>query len=59
MSYIFICIQNLQKKYAGQIVDRFRLRWNNYKGSDKKFVRSEEIKQQILHEHFRNENHFN
>ena len=38
------------KKYARnkiqeKTLDRFRLRWNNYKESDNKFLRGEEIKQ--------------
>ena len=41
-----------KKQYTGKTVDRFRLRWNNYKESDRKFLRGEEIKQKSLHEHF-------
>ena len=30
----------------------FRLRWNNYQESDRKFLKGEEIKQKSLHELF-------
>ena len=40
------------KQYTGKKVDKFRSRWNNYKDSDRAFLRSEEIKQKFLHEHF-------
>ena len=33
-------------------IDRFSLRWNNYKESYRKFLRDEEIKQKSLHDHF-------
>ena len=46
-----------KKQYAGKTVDRFRLRWNNYKESDRKFFRGEEIKQNSLHERFLSDNH--
>ena len=46
-----------KKQYTGKTVDRFRLRWNNYKESDRKFLRGEEIKQNSLHEHFLSDNH--
>ena len=42
---------------TGKTVDRFRLRWNNYKGSNRKFLRGEEIKQKSLHEHLLSDSH--
>ena len=41
-----------KKLYTGKTVDRLRLWWKNYKESDRKFLRDEEIKQKSLHEHF-------
>ena len=41
-----------KKQYTGKTVDRFRLRWNNYKEIDRKFLRDEEIKQKSVHDHF-------
>ena len=49
--YLLTC-KVCKKQYAGKTVDRFRLRWNNYKESDRKFLKGEEIKQKSLHEHF-------
>ena len=46
-----------KKQNAGKTVDRFRLRWNNYKKSDVKFLRGEEIKQKSLHVHFLKDGH--
>ena len=46
-----------KKQYAGKTVDRFRLRWNDYKESDRKFLIGEEIKQKSLHEHFLSDSH--
>ena len=46
-----------KKQYTGKIVDRFRLRLNNYKESDRKFLASEQIKQKSLHEHFLSDGH--
>ena len=45
------------KQYTGKTVDRFRLRWNNFKERDRKFLRVEEIKQKSLHEHFLSDSH--
>ena len=39
------------------MVVRFRLRWSNYKESNRKFSRSEEIKQKSLHGHFLSDSH--
>ena len=43
--------------YTGKTVDKFRSRWNNYKDSDRAFLRGEEIKQKFLHEHFLKDDH--
>ena len=48
--YLLTC-KVCKKQYTGKTVDRFRLRWNSYKESDRKFLRSEEIKQKSLHKH--------
>ena len=45
------------KQYTGKKVDKFRSRWNNYKDSDRAFLRGEEIKQKFLHEHFLKDDH--
>ena len=34
-----------------------KLRWNNCKESDRKFLRGEEIQQKSLHEHFSSDGH--
>ena len=46
-----------KKQYTGKAVNRFRLRWNNYKESDRIFLKGEEIKQKYLHEHFWRDGH--
>ena len=46
------------KQYTGKTVDKFRSRWNNYKDSDRAFLRGEEIKQTFLHEHFLKDDHY-
>ena len=39
------------KKYnAGKTADKFRLWWSNYKESNRKFLRGDEIKQKSLHD---------
>ena len=38
-------------------MNRFRLQWNDYKESDSKFLRGEEIKQKSLREHFLSDGH--
>ena len=48
--YLLTC-KVCKKKYTGETVDRFRLRWKNYKESDRKFLSGEEIKQKSLHGH--------
>ena len=40
-----------KKRYSGKRVDKFKLRWNKYKGSDRNF-RGGDIKEMSLHQHF-------
>ena len=54
--YLFTC-KVCKKQYTGKTVDRFRLRWNNYKESGRKFLRGEEVKQKSLHQHFLSDRH--
>ena len=54
--YLLIC-KVYKKQYTGKTVDRFRLRWNNYKESNRKFLKGEEIKRKSLHEHFLSDSH--
>ena len=54
--YLLTC-KVCKKPYTGKTVDRFRLRWNNYKESDRKFLRGEEIKPISWREHFLKDNH--
>ena len=56
-SFTFLTCKVCKKQYAEKTVDRFRLRWTNYKESDRKFLRGEEIKQKSLHEHFLSDSH--
>ena len=49
--YLLTC-KVCKKQYSGKTVDKFRFRWNNYRESDRKAVRGEEVKQKFLHEHF-------
>ena len=54
--YLLSCeICGLQ--YVSSTSDRFRLRWNNYKGNDRKALRREEHIQPELFEHFHSEEH--
>ena len=53
--YLLTC-KVCKKQYTGKTVDRFRLRWDNYKESNRKFLRGEETKQKPLHEHFLSDN---
>ena len=54
--YLLSCkICGLQ--YVGSTTDRFRLRWNNYKDSDRKAQRGEEHIQPKLFQHFHSEGH--
>ena len=39
-------------QYVGKTVDDFRLRWNNYKDNNRKYLRKEACMQQLLLEHF-------
>ena len=54
--YLLTC-KVFKKQYTGKTVDRFRLRWSNYKESNRKLLRGEEIKQKSLHEHFLSDSH--
>ena len=51
--YLLTC-KVCAKQYTGKTVDKFRSRWNNYKDSDRAFLRGKEIKQNFLHKHFLN-----
>ena len=47
LMYLLTC-KVCGKKYTGKTVDKFRSRWNNYKDSDRAFLRGKEIKQKFL-----------
>ena len=49
--YLLTC-KVCKKQYTGKTVDRFRSRWNNYNGNNRKFLRGKEIKQKSFHVHF-------
>ena len=42
-------------QYVGKTVDNFRLRWNNYKDNNRKYLRKESCIQQHLFDHFSSE----
>ena len=44
---IFAC-KVCRKQYTGKTVDKFRSQWNNYKDTDRAFLRGKEIKQRFL-----------
>ena len=54
--YLLTC-KVCKKQNTGKTVNRFRLRWNNYKESNRKFLPGEEIKQKSLHEQFLSDSH--
>ena len=54
--YLLTC-KVCDKQYTGKTVHKFRSRWNNYKDSDRTFLRGEEIKQKFLDEHFLKDGH--
>ena len=54
--YLLTC-KVCKKQYTGGTVDRFRFQWNNYKESNRKFLRGKEIKQKYLDEHFLSNDH--
>ena len=54
--YLLTC-QTCLKQYVGKTCDSFRLRWNNYKDNNRKFLRNETCMQQHLFEHFSSEGH--
>ena len=56
--YLLTC-QVFKKQYTGKTIDTFWLPWNNYKESDRKFIRGEEIKQKSLDEHLLSDSHQN
>ena len=57
MLHLPFVLQVCEKQYTRKTTDRFRLQQKNYKESDRKFVRGEEIKQKSLHEHVLSDNH--
>ena len=54
--YLLTC-NHCKKQYTGQTVDRFRLRWNNYKCCSRKYDDGILVKQQHLYDHFNDQNH--
>ena len=54
--YLLTCKVS-KEQYTGKTDDKYRLPWNNYKESDRKLLRTEEIKQKSLHEHFLSDSH--
>ena len=44
-------------QYVGKTVDDFRLRWNNYKDNNRKYLRKEACMQQHFFEHFSSKDH--
>ena len=54
--YILTCKVCL-KQYVGQTVDKFRLRWNNYKSNNRKHQHLERCIREHLFEHFNKEGH--
>ena len=52
MPHLPFDLRSMQEKIYRKTIDSIRLSWNNYKESDKKFLRGEEIKQKSMHEHF-------
>ena len=56
--YLLTC-HKCKKQYVGKTCDRFRLRWNNYKDNDRKFLKGEICMQQHLFEHFSGDGHSN
>ena len=45
------------KQYVKSTTEKFRFRWNNYKGNQRKAKRGEDIIQKHFHEHFLSHNH--
>ena len=54
--YLLTCNVCL-KQYAGQTVEKFRYRWNNYKSNGRKYQEYGTCMQQHLFEHFYEEGH--
>ena len=45
------------KQYVRPTTEKFRFRWNNYKGNQRKARRGEDLIQKHFHEHFLSHNH--
>ena len=56
VTYLLTCSE-CKMQYVGKTVDDFRLRWNNYKDNNRKYLRKESCMQQHLFEHFSREGH--
>ena len=54
--YLLTC-KICSKQYAGQTVDIFRSRWNNYKSNDKKYLVGNPYMHEHIFEHFNSEGH--
>ena len=54
--YLLTC-NKCKMQYVGKTVDDFRLRWNNYKDNNRKYLRKESCMQQYLFEHFSSGGH--
>ena len=54
--YLLTC-NKCKMQYIGKTVDHFRLRWNNYKHNNRKYLRKESCMQQHFFEHFSSEGH--
>ena len=54
--YLLSC-KICRKQYAGQTVDIFRSRWNNYKSNDRKFLVGEPCMQEQIFEYFNSGSH--
>ena len=54
--YLLTC-NKCKMQYVGKTVDDIRLRWNNYKDNNKKYLRKESYMTQDLLEHFSTKGH--
>ena len=54
--YLLTC-NKCKMQYVGKTVNDFRLRWNNYKDNNRKYLRKESCIQQHLFEHFSSKGH--
>ena len=57
MHYILLTCNKSKMQYVGKTVDNFRLRWNNYKNNNWKYLRKESCTQQHLFEDFSSKGH--